>query len=424
MDIYRLDVLEIPTNRPVDRTDEHDEVYRTLKEKSRAIVAEIADCHRRGQPILVGTVSIEKSEILSGLLKDRKYIRELGLYLKKQADGLKPGKEDELKAQLNEVGDYLVDLAKKNSGDPIPHQVLNARYHEQEAHIIAQAGVPGTVTIATNMAGRGTDIQLGGNDRYGARDWLKEEIEAGRMGAVHDAGDSIELGGNGSTTSCATATSGSTTASRSGSPRWRALAEWTAEEAGSGREPGPKEIAKKRPAHRGRAARPAVAEVRAEIAKEYAKIQAGRHNRAAMATSCKAGRTSVCAQQAREWLAGRQWRVELRRHQRDAVPAHERHWPAPWARRRRPRAAQPGAADVAAGAPPSSGDARADRGQVRRDAGRRGRRRSRRRSTPAGSTCSAPSGTRAGASTTSCAAAPAARAIRAAPSSICRSKTT
>src|SRR5256885_1769239 len=94
MDIYKLDVLEIPTNRRVDRSDEHDEVYRTLKEKSRAIVAEIADCHRRGQPILVGTVSIEKSEILSGLLKDRKYIRELGLYLKKQPDSLKPGTED------------------------------------------------------------------------------------------------------------------------------------------------------------------------------------------------------------------------------------------------------------------------------------------------------------------------------------------
>src|SRR5262245_53383149 len=78
LDIYKLDVLEVPTNRPVDRTDEHDEVYRTLKEKSRAIVAEIADCHRRGQPILVGTVSIEKSEILSARLKDRKYIRELG----------------------------------------------------------------------------------------------------------------------------------------------------------------------------------------------------------------------------------------------------------------------------------------------------------------------------------------------------------
>ncbi len=97
-------MLEIPTNRQVDRTDEHDEVYRTVKEKSRAIVAEIADCHRRGQPILVGTVSIEKSEILSGLLKDRKYIRELGQYLKKQADGIKPGKEDELKAAAQRGG--------------------------------------------------------------------------------------------------------------------------------------------------------------------------------------------------------------------------------------------------------------------------------------------------------------------------------
>src|SRR4029450_9350505 len=132
----------------------------------------------------------EKSEILSALLKDRKYIRELGLYLKKQADSLKPGKEDELKAQIIEVADYLSELAKKNIGDPIPHQVLNARYHEQEAHIIAQAGVPGTVTIATNMAGRGTDIQLGGNDRYRTRDWLKEEIDAGRMGGGHHGGDS------------------------------------------------------------------------------------------------------------------------------------------------------------------------------------------------------------------------------------------
>src|SRR5262244_1103352 len=80
LDIYKLDVLEVPTNMPVDRTDEHDEVYRTLKEKSRAIVAEIADCHRRGQPILVGTVSIEKSEQLSDLLRNRTYIRDLGQY--------------------------------------------------------------------------------------------------------------------------------------------------------------------------------------------------------------------------------------------------------------------------------------------------------------------------------------------------------
>ncbi|MBY0569356.1 MAG: preprotein translocase subunit SecA [Hyphomonadaceae bacterium] len=116
-DIYKLDVVEIPTNRPVKRIDIDDEVYRTAKEKYKAIIADIEETHRRGQPVLVGTVSIEKSEYLSGLLKQR----------------------------------------------GIPHQVLNARYHEQEATIVAQAGVPGAVTIATNMAGRGTDIQLGGN---------------------------------------------------------------------------------------------------------------------------------------------------------------------------------------------------------------------------------------------------------------------
>jgi preprotein translocase subunit SecA len=192
MDIYKLDVLEVPTNLPVDRVDEHDEVYRTVGEKARAIVAEIADCRRRGQPILVGTVSIEKSEQLSALLKDRKYIRELGAYYKAQADQLKSPKQDELKRQLLDLGGYLEELGRKASGDPVPHQVLNARYHEQEAHIIAQAGVPGTVTIATNMAGRGTDIQLGGNDRFRARDWLKEEIEAGRMAAVYRAGDDVE----------------------------------------------------------------------------------------------------------------------------------------------------------------------------------------------------------------------------------------
>ncbi|MFN9927071.1 MAG: SEC-C metal-binding domain-containing protein, partial [Phenylobacterium sp.] len=114
---YKLDVVEIPTNRPVKRIDIDDEVYRTAKEKYKAIIADIEETHRRGQPVLVGTVSIEKSEYLSGLLKQR----------------------------------------------GIPHQVLNARYHEQEATIVAQAGVPGAVTIATNMAGRGTDIQLGGN---------------------------------------------------------------------------------------------------------------------------------------------------------------------------------------------------------------------------------------------------------------------
>ena len=193
LDIYKLDVLEVPTNMPVDRTDEHDEVYRTVDEKARAIVAEIADCCRRGQPVLVGTTSIEKSEQLSAFLKDRKYIRELAQYFKKHAAALKDGKEDELKQHLTEVAGYLDELARKNSGDPVPHLVLNARYHEQEANIIAQAGVPGTVTIATNMAGRGTDIQLGGNDRYRARDWMREELEAGRLAALHGEGDDQEL---------------------------------------------------------------------------------------------------------------------------------------------------------------------------------------------------------------------------------------
>jgi preprotein translocase subunit SecA len=117
MDIYSLDVLEIPTNLPVARADEDDEIYRTADEKWLAIIEEIEAARERQQPCLVGTASIEKSELLAGMLKKR----------------------------------------------GVEHQVLNARYHEQEAKIIAQAGAPGAVTIATNMAGRGTDIQLGGN---------------------------------------------------------------------------------------------------------------------------------------------------------------------------------------------------------------------------------------------------------------------
>jgi preprotein translocase subunit SecA len=116
-EIYGLDVIEIPTNVAVKREDQDDEIYRTAKEKYKSIVSEIRNARARGQPVLVGTVSIEKSELISALLK------------------------------------------KEN----IAHNVLNARYHEQEAYIIAEAGVPGAVTIATNMAGRGTDIQLGGN---------------------------------------------------------------------------------------------------------------------------------------------------------------------------------------------------------------------------------------------------------------------
>jgi preprotein translocase subunit SecA len=117
MDIYKLDVLDIPTNVPVARKDEDDQVFRTAREKYAAIIDTIEEARTRGQPVLVGTTSIEKSEVLDELLKARN----------------------------------------------IPHAVLNARYHEQEAAIVAQAGVAGAVTIATNMAGRGTDIKLGGN---------------------------------------------------------------------------------------------------------------------------------------------------------------------------------------------------------------------------------------------------------------------
>jgi len=158
MDIYNLDVVEIPTNRPMIRIDHDDEVYRTLDEKQAAIVAQIADCHRRGQPVLVGTVSIEKSEELDAKLKDRKYIREVGQDLLDKAEKL--GKDPDA-VEYRETGEYLVSLAKQSN--PIPHTVLNARYHEQEAYIVAQAGRSYGVTIATNMAGRGTDIQLGGN---------------------------------------------------------------------------------------------------------------------------------------------------------------------------------------------------------------------------------------------------------------------
>ncbi len=160
MDIYNLDVVEIPTNRPVQRVDYDDEVYRTVDEKTRAIVAQIAECHRRNQPVLVGTVSIEKSETLDRHLKDKKYIRETGNILLEQAKSLGPKEKVQADA-LRVTGEYLVGISSKSN--PLPHNVLNARYHEQEAAIVAQAGVSGGITIATNMAGRGTDIQLGGN---------------------------------------------------------------------------------------------------------------------------------------------------------------------------------------------------------------------------------------------------------------------
>ena len=158
MDIYRLEVVEIPTNVTVMRKDDDDEVYRTAGEKYNAIIEVIKDASSRGQPSLVGTTSIEKSELLSGLLKQR----------------------------------------------DIPHNVLNARYHEQEALIISQAGVAGAVTIATNMAGRGTDIKLGGNlemrvatelaempegpERQASISRIKDEIEANKQKVIGAGG--------------------------------------------------------------------------------------------------------------------------------------------------------------------------------------------------------------------------------------------
>jgi preprotein translocase subunit SecA len=129
--IYKLDVVVIPTNRDMIRIDEHDLVYRTEREKFEAVVEEIAEKSEKGQPVLVGTISIEKSELLSTMLKKKK----------------------------------------------VPHVVLNAKYHEQEATIVAQAGQVAAVTIATNMAGRGTDILLGGNAEYLARQKAKEKTE-------------------------------------------------------------------------------------------------------------------------------------------------------------------------------------------------------------------------------------------------------
>jgi len=137
-EIYNLEVVEMPTNLPVSRKDYDDEVYRTAREKYDSIVTLIEECRTREQPVLVGTTSIEKSELLADLLKKKK----------------------------------------------IPHQVLNARYHEQEAQIVAQAGVPGAVTIATNMAGRGTDIQLGGNVDMRVLTELGPEPDAAKIDVI------------------------------------------------------------------------------------------------------------------------------------------------------------------------------------------------------------------------------------------------
>ncbi|RYG16535.1 MAG: preprotein translocase subunit SecA, partial [Caulobacteraceae bacterium] len=137
------------------RIDYDDEVYRTEREKNQAIARQIADCRDRGQPILVGTVSIEKSEALSALLDNYEHKVEISRSLKPEYVG--KAKEAE------KIGDAAYDIVWETKFKGIPHSVLNARQHEQEAFIVADAGLPGAVTIATNMAGRGTDIQLGGN---------------------------------------------------------------------------------------------------------------------------------------------------------------------------------------------------------------------------------------------------------------------
>jgi preprotein translocase subunit SecA len=158
LEIYNLDVVEVPTIRPVARLDEDDEVYRTADEKYKAIIREIKEAADRGQPILVGTTSIEKSEYLAELLRRDGFT---------QIDFGDPKALEPLYATARE-------------GRSVRHfAVLNARFHEQEAFIVAEAGVPGAITIATNMAGRGTDIQLGGN--------LKMRVEQELVGLEGDA---------------------------------------------------------------------------------------------------------------------------------------------------------------------------------------------------------------------------------------------
>ncbi len=153
MDIYNLEVLEVPTNMPMLRDDQDDEVYRTNAEKYRAIIALLEDCKVRGQPVLVGTTSIEKSESLAELLRKEGW---------EQHDFTDPNAFAAL---------YSGDEGAKKTK---VFAILNARYHEQEAYIVSQAGVPGAITIATNMAGRGTDIQLGGNADMRIRQELKD----------------------------------------------------------------------------------------------------------------------------------------------------------------------------------------------------------------------------------------------------------
>ena len=163
MDIYNLEVVEVPTNLPMIRDDQDDEVYRTATEKYRAIITLIEECKIKGQPVLVGTTSIEKSEHLAELLRKEGW---------EQHDFSDPNAFAALYS-----GDEGATKAKVFA-------ILNARYHEQEAYIVSQAGVPGAITIATNMAGRGTDIQLGGNADMRIRQELKDMPEGGQRDAA------------------------------------------------------------------------------------------------------------------------------------------------------------------------------------------------------------------------------------------------
>jgi preprotein translocase subunit SecA len=185
--IYKLEVVDIPTNVPVARVDQDDEVYRTAEEKYGALIDEIDRAKTRKQPVLVGTASIEKSEYLAELMKKRGFTQ------------IDLGNPDAIKA--------LYDGDQGGKGERL-FAVLNARFHEQEAVIVAQAGLPGAITIATNMAGRGTDIQLGGNlnmriqsevadmpegsERDGAIERIRQEIAANREVVLH-SGELIEL---------------------------------------------------------------------------------------------------------------------------------------------------------------------------------------------------------------------------------------
>jgi preprotein translocase subunit SecA len=167
IDIYNLEVTEVPTNVKVARKDEDDEVYRSVPEKHEAIVAEIIAANEKGQPLLVGTTSIEKSETLAALLEKR------GFHQIDFAKGLNP---------------FAPLYDDRPKGFRKAFAVLNARYHEQEAYIVAQAGVPGAITIATNMAGRGTDIQLGGNALFALHQLTQMVDQAAEKGEPLDLG--------------------------------------------------------------------------------------------------------------------------------------------------------------------------------------------------------------------------------------------